>query len=63
MTASIKYTVKYHARPVRKVATILFGFGVLILVLLDLVWAPFNGLTLELQAVAILHILPDIFGI
>jgi len=61
MTADIKYIVKYHARPVRKVAGVLFGFGVLIIVLLDLIWAPFNGLTPELQALAILHILPDIF--
>jgi hypothetical protein len=61
MTAKIKYTVKYHARPVKKVASILLGFGALIIVLLDLIWAPFSGLTPELQALAILHILPEIF--
>jgi hypothetical protein len=61
MTANIKYTVKYHASPLKKMASVLLGFGVLIFVLLDLIWAPFSGLIPELQALAILYILPDIF--
>jgi len=61
MTADIKYTVKYHALPVRKVADILFGFGILIIVLLDLIWTPFSGMTPELQALTILYLIPEIF--
>jgi len=61
MTTDIKYTVKYHARPVKKVANIMFGFGVLIILLLDLIWYPFSGQTPELQALTILYILPEIF--
>jgi len=61
MTADIKYTVKYHARSVKKVANIMFGFGGLIILLLDLIWTPFSGLTPELQALTILYIIPEIF--
>lgn len=61
MTADIKYTVKYHARPVKKVATMMFGFGGLIILLLDLIWMPFRGLIPEMQALTIIHIIPEIF--
>ena len=61
MTADIKYTVKYHARGVKKVANIMFGFGGLIILLLDLIWTPFKGLTPELQALTIIYIIPEIF--
>jgi hypothetical protein len=61
MTADIKYTVKYHARPVKKVAYVLFGFAASIILLLDLVWYPFKGLTPDMQALAIFYIIPEIF--
>ncbi|MBS1507081.1 MAG: hypothetical protein JSS79_10585 [Bacteroidetes bacterium] len=61
MTADIKYTVKYHARPVKKVAYILFGFAALIFFLFDLIWTPFKGLTPDMQALTIFYIIPDIF--
>jgi hypothetical protein len=61
MKADIKYTVKYHSLPVKKVANVLFGIGGLIILLLDLIWTPFKGLTPELQALAIFYIIPDIF--
>jgi hypothetical protein len=61
MTTDIKYTVKYHARPVKKVANIMFGFGGLIILLLDLIWTPFSTLTPELQALTIFYIIPEIF--
>jgi len=61
MTADIKYTVKHHARSVKKVATVLFISGVLIFVLLDLIWAPFKGLVPEMQAFAMIYIIPEIF--
>ncbi len=61
MKADIKYTVKYHSLPVKKVANVLFGFGGLIILLLDLIWMPFKGLTPELQAFAMIYIIPDIF--
>ena len=61
MTADIKYTVKYHARPVRKVANVMFGFGGLIILLLDIIWIPFSGLSPELKAFALFQIIPQIF--
>lgn len=61
MKADIKYTVKYHSLPVRNVAYILFGFGLLIILLLDLIWTPFKALPPELQAFAIINFIPDIF--
>jgi hypothetical protein len=61
MTTDIKYTVKYHARPVKKVANIMFGFGGLIILLLDLIWTPISTLTPELQALTIFYIIPEIF--
>ncbi len=61
MTADVKYTVKYHARPVKKVAHVLFGFAVLIFFLFDLIWTPFKGLTPDMQALTMYSIIPDIF--
>jgi hypothetical protein len=61
MTANVKYTVKYHARGVKKVANILFGFAVLLIALLTLIWAPLEVLPPELQALAILYIMPKLF--
>lgn len=61
MTADIKYTVKYHARPAKKVAHVLFSFAVLIFVLFDLIWTPFKGLTPDMQALTMFYIIPDIF--
>jgi hypothetical protein len=61
MTADIKYTVKYHALPTKKIANIMFGFGGLIILLFDLIWTPFSGLTPELQVLTILYIIPEIF--
>jgi hypothetical protein len=61
MKADIKYTVRHHSLPVRNITNVLFGFGGLIILLLDLVWVPFKGLTPELQAFAIIYIIPDIF--
>jgi len=61
MKADIKYTVRHHSLPVRNLANVLFGFGGLLILLLDLIWMPFKGLTPELQAFAIVHIIPDIF--
>jgi len=61
MTTDIKYTVKYHARPVKKIADTIVGLGVLVILLLDLIWAPFSSLTPDLQSVAILRIIPEIF--
>ena len=61
MNADIKYTVKYHSLPIKKIGTIVFSFGVIILVLLDLIWTPFKGLTPELQALTILYIMPKIY--
>lgn len=37
MTADIQYTVKYHPRPVKKVAHVLFLLGGLIIMLLDVI--------------------------
>jgi hypothetical protein len=59
--AEIKYTVKYHARPLKKVANVLFGFAGLIIVLLDLIWTPFKSLTPDFQALAVLYIIPNLF--
>lgn len=61
MTAAIKYTVKYHATRAKKAATVLFGFGGVIILLLDLIWTPFRGLTPEFQALALTYIIPNIF--
>jgi hypothetical protein len=61
MTADIKYTVRHHARPVKKIAGVLFIFGMLVFVLLDLIWTPFKGLTPEMQSFAMLYIMPEIF--
>ena len=61
MTTKIKYTVKHHAHPVKKVANMLFGFAAIIIILLDLIWTPFNGLTPDLQALAIFYIMPKLF--
>jgi hypothetical protein len=61
MTADIKYTVKYHPRLVKKVANVFFGVAAVIILLLDLIWAPFRGLTPEMQALAFSLIIPEIF--
>jgi len=61
MTTEIKYTVKYHARPVKQVANVMLGFGGLIILLLDLIWTPLEGLTPDLQALAIFYFVPKIF--
>ena len=61
MTAEIKYTVKYHARPVKKIANVFFYFTALLIVLLDLIWTPFKSLTPDLQALAIFYIIPRIY--
>jgi hypothetical protein len=61
MTAEIKYTVKYHGRPVKKVANVLFVFAGLIIILLDLIWTPFKGLTPDLQALVAFYIMPQLF--
>jgi hypothetical protein len=61
LKADIKYTVKYHATTVKKIAKVFLAFGALIIVLLDFIWTPFQGLTPELQTLAILYILPSIF--
>jgi hypothetical protein len=61
MTAEIKYTVKYHARPIKKIGNVFIGFAVLLIVLLDLVWTPLEGLTSDMQALAIFYIIPQIF--
>jgi hypothetical protein len=61
MTADIRYIVKYHPRLVRKVANVLFYFAGLIILLLDLIWTPFKGLSPELQGLTIIYILPKIF--
>lgn len=61
MTADVKYTVKYHARPIKKVANVFFFFAGLVIILLDLIWTPFKGLTPGLQALVIFYIIPEIF--
>lgn len=61
MTANIKYTVRHHARSIKKVAKVLFGFGVIIILLLDLIWIPFKGLTPDLQALALYYFMPGLF--
>jgi hypothetical protein len=61
MTAEIKYTVKYHARPIKKVANVLLGFAGLIILLLDLIWTPFKSLTPDLQALVAFYIMPQLF--
>jgi hypothetical protein len=61
MKADIKYTVKYHSLPSKKIGTIVFSFGVIIIVLLDLIWAPFKSLTPELQALTMFYIMPKLY--
>jgi hypothetical protein len=61
MTADIKYIVKYHPLPVKKVANILFGFAGLIIILLSLIWSLFEGLTPDMRVLAIFYIIPDVF--
>jgi len=61
MTAEIKYTVKYHPRPIRKVASVLLLFGAALLLLCNLIWSPLRSLPAELQALTIFHVLPKMF--
>lgn len=61
MKADIKYTVRHHATPVKKIAYVLFYFAVILIVLLDLVWTPFKSLTPEMQALAVIYVLPKLY--
>ena len=61
MKADIKYTVKYHSLPTKKIGTIVFSFGAVIIFLLDLIWTPFKSLTPELQALTVLYIMPKLY--
>lgn len=61
MIADIKYTVKYHSLLTRKIGMFLCSFGVIVIVLLDLIWTPFRGMIPELQALLIMLIIPKFF--
>ena len=61
MTAEIKYTVKYHARPIKKIANVFFYFAVILFVLLDLIWTPLKSLTPDLQALVIFYFIPRLY--
>lgn len=61
MTAEIRYTVKYHSLPVKKISNVVIFIGVIILVLLDLIWLPFGALSPEMQVLASLVIIPKIY--
>lgn len=62
MTANIKYIVKYHPRPIRKVARVLFTFTFLVFLLDYLVFLLFSQLPPDLQVFAILYFIPKIFS-
>lgn len=61
MTTKVKYTVKYHPRPVKKIATVFFSCAAIIIFLLDLIWTPFKSLTPDLQALTIFYLLPEMY--
>jgi hypothetical protein len=60
MTADIKYIVKYHPIPVKKVANVFLGFAGLIIGLLYLLWIPLTNLRGP-QYGAVLDFIPRMF--